>query len=211
MENKNLIKIITYNVHGSYNLANLSLILEVQKPSIVMLQEVKLSTEQLMSFARRLGYSGAANIDELDHAKPGTGLLWQRNLPVTQVVALYPCRIQVAMLGVYPIVNVYVPAGSHRAAERRQFFTEMLFGLLAGQEGILPLVGGDWNCVTDKIDLENDRYFQDRKSQDLINIIREFKFVDAFRHCHGRRKEFTWQGRDGASTSLNSLIIFIKS
>ena len=198
---KQNIKIITYNVHGSYSLANLSLILEVHKPSIVMLQEVKLSTEQLMAFARRLGYSGAANIDELDHTKPGTGLLWQKTLPVTQVVALYPCRIQVAMLGVYPIINVYVPAGSHRAAERRSFFTQQLFGLLAGQEDILPLVGGDWNCVTEKIDLEKDRYFEDRKSQDLTNILKEFCLVDAFRHLHGRKKEFTWQGRDGASAS----------
>ena len=198
---KQNIKIMTYNVHGSYSLANLSLILEVHKPSIVMLQEVKLSTEQLMAFARRLGYSGAANIDEMDHTKPGTGLLWQKTLPVTQVVALYPCRIQVAMLGVYPIINVYVPAGSHRAAERRTFFTERLFGLLAGQEDILPVIGGDWNCVTEKIDLENDKYFDDRKSQDLINILKEFSLVDAFRHLHGRKKQFTWQGRDGASAS----------
>ena len=61
---KQNIKMMTYNVHGSYSLANLALILEVHKPGIVMLQEVKLSTEQLMAFARRLGYSGAANIDE---------------------------------------------------------------------------------------------------------------------------------------------------
>ena len=198
---KHNIKLMTYNVHGSYNLANLYLILEVYKPGIVFLQEVKISSEQLASFGRRLGYTGATNIDELDHNKPGTGLLWHSSLPVTQVVALYPCRVQVAMLGVYPIINVYVPAGSHRAAERRHFFTEQLFGLLAGQEDILPLVGGDWNCVTERIDLENDRYFDDRKSLDLTNIIKEFSMVDAFRHLHGRKKEFTWQGRDGAVAS----------
>ena len=198
---KKNIKLMTYNVHGSYNLANLYLILEVYRPDIIFLQEVKISSEQLESFGRRLGYTGATNIDELDHNKPGTGIMWHSSLPVTQVIALYPCRVQVAMLGVYPIINVYVPAGSHRAAERRHFFTEQLFGLMAGQDDILPLVGGDWNCVTEKIDLENDRYFDDRKSLDLTNIIKDFDMIDAFRHLHGRKKEFTWQGRDGAVAS----------
>ena len=127
------IKIITYNVHGSYNLANLYIILEVHKPSLVLLQEVKITTEQLVTFGRRYGYTGATNIDELDPNKPGTGMLWLHSLPVTQVIPLYPCRIQIAKLGVFPIINCYVPAGSHRSAERRHFFVEQLFGLLAGQ------------------------------------------------------------------------------
>ena len=195
------IKIMSYNVHGSLHLGNLSLFLGVFKPGVVFLQEVKITSEQLSAFGRRLGYSGAANIDDLDRCKPGTGMLWHSSLPVSQVVPLYPCRIQVAMLGAYPLVNVYVPAGSHRAQERRHFFTEQLFGLLAGQDDILPIMGGDWNCVTEKIDLENSKYFDDRKSLDLTNILRDFDMVDAFRHVHGRKKEFTWQGRDGASAS----------
>ena len=195
------IRIITYNVHGSMNLGNLYIILEVYKPSLVLLQEVKISTDQLVAFGRRLGYTGATNIDELDKNKPGTGLLWHNSLPVTQVIPLYPCRIQVAMVGAYPIMNCYVPAGSHRAAERRHFFVEQMFGLLAGQEDILPICGGDWNCVTQKIDLQNDRYFDDRKSQDLMNIVRDFDLVDPFRHLRGRAREYTWQGRDGASAS----------
>ena len=132
INNKKTIKILTYNVHGSFHLANLHLLLEVHKPSTVFLQEVKLSSEQLSTFGRKLGYMGAAIIDELDPGKPGTGLLWHNTLPVTRVIALYPCRVQVAMMGAYPIINVYVPSGSHRAAERRHFFTEQLFGLLAG-------------------------------------------------------------------------------
>ena len=195
------ITFLTYNVHGSYNLANLSLIIEVYKPKIIFLQEVKLSTEQLMAFGRKLDYLGAANIDELDHNKPGTGFLWHSSLPITQVIPLYPCRVQVAMMGAYPLVNVYVPAGSHRSAERRHFFVEWLFGLVAGQEDILPVMAGDWNCVLEKLDLENGTYFNDRKSLDLENIIQEFKYIDAFRHLHGRRREYTWQGRDGASAS----------
>ena len=112
------ISFLTYNVHGSYNLSNLYLLLEVNKPSIVLLQEVKLSTSQIKNYGRRLGYTGASNIDELDPNKPGTAMMWHSSVPITQVVSLYPCRIQVAMLGVYPVVNVYVPAGSHRSGER---------------------------------------------------------------------------------------------
>ena len=52
-------------------------------------------------------------------------------------------------------------------------------------EDTLPIIGGDWNCVTEKIDLENDKYFEDRKSQDLANILRDFKLVDVFRHLYG--------------------------
>ena len=201
MASENIIKIITYNVHGGFSLGNLYIILEVYKPGLVLLQEVKLSSEQLAAFGRRLGYTGASNIDELEPSKPGTGILWHTSLPVSQVVPLYPCRIQLCMLGAYPVMNCYVPAGSHRAAERRHFFVEQMFGLLAGQEDILPICGGDWNCVTEKIDLQHDRYFNDRKSQDLTNIIREFGLVDAFRHLRGRAREYTWQGRDGASAS----------
>ena len=196
------IKILTYNVHGSSNLANLSLILEIYKPSLVKLQEVKISTEQLKCFGRKLGYTGASNIDELDPNKPGTAILWHTSVPVTQVVSLYPCRVQLARIGAYNVVNVYVPAGSHKTQERRHFFTEQLFGLLAGgyDEG-LPICGGDWNCVTGKIDLEKPKYFEERKSLDLSNIIAEFKYVDAFRHLHGQKREYTWQGREGASAS----------
>ena len=78
---------------------------------------------------------------------------------------------------------------------------ENLFGMLAGQEDMLPILGGDWNTVTEKVDLEKDKYFADRKSQDLTNIIREFDLVDAFRHLRGRAREYTWQGRDGAVAS----------
>ena len=198
---KQNLRFLTYNVHGSYSLASLYLILEVFKPGIVFLQEVKISTEQLELFARKLGYTGKANIDETDHSKPGTGLLWHTSLPVTQVISIYPCRVQVAMVGAYPLINVYVPAGSHRAAERRNFFTQTMFGLLAGQEGVLPVCGGDWNCIVEKIDLERDKYFDDRKSVDLKNLIKEFKMVDAFRHLYPKSREYTWQGRDGAVAS----------
>ena len=196
------IKIMTYNVHGSSNLANLSLIIEIYKPSLIKLQEVKLSTEQIKCFGRKLGYTGSSNIDELDPTKPGTALLWHTSVPVTQVVALYPCRVQLARIGAYNVVNVYAPAGSHRNQERRHFFTEQLFGLLAGgyDEG-LPICGGDWNCVTQKVDLEKQKYFDDRKSIDLENIIKQFNYIDAFRHLHKQKREYTWQGREGASAS----------
>ena len=200
MDNTPKLSILTYNVHGSFHLAGLSLIIEVYKPKLIFLQEVKLSTEQLLTFGRKLGYLGAANIDELDHTKPGTGLLWHKSLPVTQVIPLYPCRVQVARVGAYPVINVYVPAGSHRSAERRLFFNDVLFGLLAGHD-VPPIMAGDWNCVLDKLDLENDAYFNDRKSRDLENIINEFEYIDAFRALHRRKREFTWQGRDGASAS----------
>ena len=193
---ENKITFLTYNVHGSFNLANLYMILEITKPSVVMLQEVKLTTDQIKTFGRKLNYTGVANIDELDTYKPGTAMMWHTSVPVSEVVALYPCRIQVAMLGVYPLVNVYVPAGSHRASERRQFFTEQLFGLMAGFEGVLPVCGGDWNSVLAKIDLEDAKYFNDRKSVDLDNIVKEFKMVDAFRYLYRQKRQFTWQ-REG--------------
>ena len=193
--------LMTYNVHGSMTLANLATIIEVYKPSIIFLQEVKLTTEQILSFGRRLDYKGAANIDDFNMSSPGTGIMWHSSIPVTQVIPLYPCRMQVAMLGVYPLVNIYVPAGNNRAIERRQFFTENLFGLLAGYEDILPIMGGDWNCVIENIDLQSERYFQDRKSRDLENIVRHFNYLDCFRYLHGRKREFTWDGRQGASAS----------
>ena len=125
-------KLMSYNVHGSMTLAGLSMMLEVFKPSVVMLQEVRVSTEQLQGFLARLGYTGQSNVDESELTKPGTGMVWKTSVNLTQVVPIYACRIQMAKLGKYRLVNVYVPAGNNRKAERRRFFTELLFGLLAG-------------------------------------------------------------------------------
>ena len=194
-------KLMSYNVHGSMTLAGLSMMLEVFKPSVVMLQEVRVSTEQLQGFLARLGYTGQSNVDESELTKPGTGMVWKTSVNLTQVVPIYACRIQMAKLGKYRLVNVYVPAGNNRKAERRRFFTELLFGLLAGLEGELPILGGDWNCVVDRLDLEDDRYFNEKKSVDLTNILAEFELVDTFRYLYGRRVEFSWRGRDNASKS----------
>ena len=56
------------------------MILEVYKPSIVLLQEVKLSTDQLQGFIRRLGYEGASNVDDFGVNKPGTAVVWHNSV-----------------------------------------------------------------------------------------------------------------------------------
>ena len=62
-ENNN-IKVLSYNVHSSQSLANLHLKMEVYRPSVVLLQEVKISSEQLASLGRRMGYAAVTNVDD---------------------------------------------------------------------------------------------------------------------------------------------------
>ena len=56
-------RISTYNVGSSSTLAGLLSFLKVEKPHLVMLQEVILSSEQLNLLVNNFGYKAESNID----------------------------------------------------------------------------------------------------------------------------------------------------
>ena len=175
-------KIISYNVMSSQNMAGLLTILDLEKPDLVLLQENVLNSEHLTTFlSSARGYKVASNVDESDIRKPGTAIVWKDDLPVTNVVAMEPNRLQVAYIGPYPIVNIYPPAGSNNGPARRELFREGLFRVMRGLGGKLPILGGDWNCVINVRDIEAGNYGS-KRSRDLADLVREFNMTDCFRN-----------------------------
>ena len=70
---------------------------QLEKVDIVFLQEVNLSEDEIRGFIP--GYDVAVNMDDNNPSKPGTAILWKKNLLVTDVCSVVSCRAQVATLG----------------------------------------------------------------------------------------------------------------
>ena len=62
-------------------------LLSINKPDILLVQEVLLSTEELQLKVQPYGYKCESNIDILNSTKPGTAVIWNETVPVkdTQV------------------------------------------------------------------------------------------------------------------------------
>ena len=141
-------KILSYNVMSNSHLAGLLNILDIEKPDLVLLQELVLNTENLnILLASKQVYRAVSNVDESDTRKPGTGVVWHESLPVSQVAALELNQLQICYVGPYPIVNVYQPAGSDNGPDRRQFLRDQLFRVMRRLGTKLPIIGVNFNCV----------------------------------------------------------------
>ena len=92
------IRFLSLNIGMKSNLAGLINILVNHQLDIVMLQEVKVTEEELENKIGRIGYKCRVNINIEDFAKPGTAIVWKSSLPVVDVTTLVTCRLQVAYL-----------------------------------------------------------------------------------------------------------------
>ena len=123
-------KVLTLNIGGSTTLAGLLSILRLDKPNLVMLQEVILSSEQLNVQVSKYGYTAVSNIDMTNPSALGTGLVWQSHLPVSDVCSAVDCRAQALTVGQYSFINIYAPSGSQNRLSRREFFGQDIFRLI---------------------------------------------------------------------------------
>ena len=131
------------------------------------------------------------NIDAEDPFKPGTALAWRSTLPIKQVSAVVPCRVQHALLGSYSILNIYAPSGSDKKVERGLFFAREVFQ--AFSIGSYPwILGGDFNCVLRPIDIENGTGFNQKKSTQLADLVATKNLHDVFRNIRPMAKEYTF-------------------
>ena len=205
-ENK-IFKMISYNTMSDGNCSGLLTLIDIEKPDVILLQEIVLDTEHLCTFlASKRGYRAESNTDPLEPNKPGTALIWRENIPVTRVASIEPRRLQTAFMGPYPVVNIYPPAGSDNAPGRRDMFRDSLFRVMRGLGGRLPILGGDWNCVTSVKDIEGGDYGK-KKSQDLQDLIRDFNMSDFFRYLYPNDREFTWARKDKFRSRLDRFYI----
>ena len=185
------IRILSLNIGLKSDLAGLLILISVHRLDIVMLQEVRLTNEQFNQQLVNHGFTGMVNIDEEDPLKPGTALAWRSTLPIKQVSAVVPCRVQHARLGSYSILNIYAPSGSDKKVERGFFFARDVFQALS--IGSSPwILGGDFNCVLEQIDIENGTGFSQKKCPQLSDLVASKNLRDIFRYRNPRTREFTF-------------------
>ena len=196
------IRILSLNIGMKSDLAGLLTLISVHRLDIIMLQEVRITDEQINQQLGNHGFTGMVNIDPENSSTPGTALAWRSNLPVRQVSAVVPCRVQLALLGAYSILNIYAPSGSDKKVERGFFFAREVFQAfsLGSSSWIL---GGDFNCVLGQMDIENGTGFNQKKCPQLSDLVASKNLQDIFRYMHPRTKEFTFFRTNCAPSRLD--------
>jgi exonuclease III len=120
------INFLSLNIGMSSSLAGLTSLIPAHNLDIIFLQEVRLTSEQINNFLDRLGFQAEVNIDQDHPSSPGTAIAWKKSLPVTDVNPLVLCRVQVATLGSFMLLNIYAPSSSEKKHERN--VGEHIFG-----------------------------------------------------------------------------------
>ena len=92
------INILSLNVGLSSTLAGISTIATIDNVDIFLLQEVRVSSEQLNLMLEKLGFCGESNIDIDAPSKPGTAIAWRNTLPISEVHNIVTNRLQIALL-----------------------------------------------------------------------------------------------------------------
>ena len=139
------LNIFTLNVGMSNTLAGLTAFLAAENLDILFLQEIRMTRVEIE--AQLHGYSAVVNIDHDNLATPGTAMVWRSHLPVEDVASVVPCRLQIATIGSYRLMNIYAPSGSNRKSEREEFYGHYVFNALQLDTDKPLICGGDFNAI----------------------------------------------------------------
>ena len=69
-------------------------LLPEDKPDILLVQEVLLSSQELLLKVKPYGYNCESNIDVLNPTKPGTAVIWREGVPVAETRVIVEGRLQ---------------------------------------------------------------------------------------------------------------------
>ena len=179
-------------------MASLSTMFDLENLDILLLQEVRMSSLQIEN--ELTGFNAVVNIDHNNVSLPGTAIVWRKDIPVNDVIALSPCRLQVATVGPYVIINLYAPSGSSKKHERNIFYSQDVFTALHLHKELSIVIGGDYNCLLQPEDVENGFGFTQKNCPALANLVNVAGLHDAFRLLYPFKNEFTFF-RSGCSPS----------
>ena len=119
-----------------------------------------------------------------------------------QVTTVIPGRLQRLSLGTVIAVNVYAPAGTNMAGDRRAMFTGEL---LATCRPTNCVVGGDFNCVIDHNDVEEN--YRNKRSVELGELVRALGLSDTFRFLHPGHREYTFNRQGSSAARLDRIYV----
>ena len=197
------IRFLSLNVGMKNNLAGLLTLIKVHKLDVVLLQEVRISDEQVDDLVGKYGFKGKVNSDMDEPSKPGTAIVWRSTLPVREVSTIVPCRAQCAFLGAYAFLNIYAPSGSDRKVERGFFFAREIFQVFSLHPCSHWIFGGDFNCILKPIDVENGTGFMQKKCPQLDDLVKGKNLHDIFRVLHPGTHEYTFFRASAAPSRLD--------
>ena len=181
------LKILSLNIGMTENLVGLIAVIRDKNPDFIFLQEIRISTEQLLASVSMMGYMAEVNRNEGDSSKPGTAMVWKSCYQVQGLAVLVQCRCQVAFLDNYLLVNVYAHSGSDRKFERGNLFSKHVFQFLSIHASSYSLIfGGDFNSILSAIDVENGIGFQQKYCIQLADLVRSMNLTDSFRFLNPR-------------------------
>ena len=187
----------------STTFAGLLELIRVNNFHLILLQEVRLTNDELNCMVSRLGYSAEVNIDIEVTSRPGTAVIWKDLLPVDNVVTIVPSRAQAVVLGSLIIFNVYGPSGSDKKKERNIFFGHDMFTAFQLFPNSDYILSGDFNCLLSPLDVENGTGFKQKLCLPLKDLIFSHSLVDIFRLHNPRVQEFTFFRPGKAASRLD--------
>ncbi len=215
-------RVISVNVNGIRSAAKKGFFtwLDHQKADVVCLQEVRAQDDQLTDkifnmhgYKRychaatvKKGYSGVAIFSKVEPDDIKKGLGWES--------ADQEGRYIEAIYGKLHIASIYLPSGTSgeaRQAIKYEFldhYIEVLKKQRKSKEDYI--ICGDWNIAHKNIDLKNWRSNQDTSGflpaerAWLDKVFGEVGFVDAFRHLHPNKVEYTWWSNRGQAWANNT-------
>ena len=163
---------------------------------VMAVQEVRVQQQVLEDLVKGWGYRARVSLDPVSGL--GVGFLWREDLEVKRVWVVEQGRILFVDFGGVAFFNVYGPSGKSRAAVRREFYGQTLFGALASCKGLNVWLVGDYNCVLQEMDASGN--WKDRFCPVLGDLVGSFGLVDGYRTLYPDGREYTWI-REGFSRS----------
>ena len=153
-------KLVTWNVAGLKLITNdLSAIIRCEKPSAIVLTEVKIAASTLKKLGNCLGYTGYATTPPAGEGKGGVILLVSKALGTPEYARTPPALRgyvqellfkQVHQQG-FRLIGVYVPPGDGEKALRAKIMRYVQMAARRSAEaGELVAVGGDFNPGTSR-------------------------------------------------------------
>ncbi|KAJ8358254.1 hypothetical protein AAFF_G00020090 [Aldrovandia affinis] len=170
---------------------------------VYLLQEVHLRDEEDVAvFTREWGWGPSGWSVGGVHAD-GVGILFRgSSFVVEEVVSTVAGRVLYVdflfQKSQFRVVNVYAPAQRGR---RLEVFRD-LPGCLSTTRSLI--LGGDFNVTLDTGGGEGGI---DHSARALVDLVRDFSLVDAFRATHPTDPGFTWRNSRGAESRLDYIFM----
>ena len=190
---ENILSLAYLNIHGQSNLTDTKQVqiedfLKFNKVDIAHLQEVEISEE---SFSNCNFVSSSYNIISNNATnKYGTASLVKNIFTADNIKFDTSGRAIVFDIGDITLGNFYGHSGTdaRSRSNRENLFSEVVPQLLTNRKQ-LGCIGGDWNCITDKMDATVNP--EGKMSNVLKRVIKAFDMNDSFRTMFPKDQSFS--------------------